>query len=126
MTRKRSDVENLRSILAALLGGVVGVLAVKALQHFGVKPVVAAGGVALLGGAISAFSGNEDLQAAGGGAAAAATSCLVQLWVDAGLLGPAKPPEPRPSPAPSDEAVNAAFDRALESFHADMQERKAA
>jgi hypothetical protein len=125
MARKRSDMENLRGILAALLGGVAGVLASKALQHFGVKPVVAAGGVAIVGGAIAAFSGNDDLQAAGGGAAAAATSCLVQLWVDAGLLG-LKRAEPSSAPAPSHETVNAAFDRALASFHADMQEPEAA
>jgi hypothetical protein len=126
MARKRADMGNLRSTLAALLGGVAGVLASKLLERFGVKPMVAAGGVALLGGAIAAFSEHEDLQAAGGGVAAAATSCLVQLWFESGLLARPERAEAKPREQASAGNVNAAFDAALASLRADQQQRQAA
>ena len=122
MRNRKSSMKKLRATLAALLGGVAGSLATLLAPRLGIQPMIAAGGVAVLGGALAALTTDEDLRAVGGGLAAAATARLVQLWLDG-----------RPKSQTNEQPARNGniFDRAIDLFRSALggglaQERKAA
>lgn len=77
MARDRGEL--VIDVLAAVLGGVAGVVGTQLLQRVGVKPEVAALGVAVVG-AVGVAATNGRVRQFAVGAAAAGTGQLAQRW----------------------------------------------